>query len=163
MKNPEPHVSTAWINVASFDAPDEAIGLSHVLRDEGIDARVQDERTLQKGWFFTRPSRAGVHVCVPEPSFAFAQNYMEMSPLAARFLRRAANCPSCHSARVQFPQMTRKNVLPTVVAQALVLLGVMKHEYYCEACHYTWRPGEGLPVNKPTSSPLPRPKQHPTV
>jgi len=161
MKNQEPHVSTAWINVASFDNPDEAIGLSHVLRDEGIDARVQDERTLQKSWFLTRPSRAGVHVCVPEPSFAFAQNYMEISPLVERFVRRAAHCPSCHSARVQFPQMTRKNILPTVVAQVLVLLRVMKHEYYCEACHYTWQPGEASPAA--LASPLPRPKHRPSV
>jgi hypothetical protein len=123
MKTPEPHVSTAWINVASFDNPDEAIGLSMVLRDEGIDARVQDERTLQRIWFLTRPSRAGLHVCVPEHSFAFAQSYMEVSPVAERFLRRALHCPSCHSARVHFPQMTRKNVLPTLVAQLLVFFG----------------------------------------
>jgi hypothetical protein len=31
--------------------------------------------------------------------------------------------------------------LPTLVAQVLVLTGFMEQEYFCETCHYTWRPG----------------------
>jgi len=139
MKNLAPHVSNVWITLATFDRPEEAGEFSQFLREEGITAQVQDERVLQKSWFLSRPL-AGVHVRVPESSFGFAQNHLETSPAAARFLRAAIHCPSCNSVRVHYPQMTRKNFLPTLVAQFLVLLGVMQREYYCEACHYTWSP-----------------------
>jgi rubredoxin len=141
MKTPEPHVSTAWITLASFHDPAAARELTDFLREEGIDARVQDERRLQKNWFLVGRTKAGVHVRLPEPSFNYAQNCLEMNPaVAERCLRKAVRCPSCGSPRVHFPQMTRKNVLPTLVAQALVLVGLMKLEYFCEACNYTWRP-----------------------
>ena len=142
MQARHPHVSTAWINVATVDEPDKAIAFLQFLREEGIDAQVHDERRLQRNWFLTRTEKAGVHVRVPEPSFEFTQNLLEISSKAQSFLRLAVRCPSCNSARVQVPQMTRKNVLPTLVAQMLVLFGVMRQECYCEACQYTWRPGE---------------------
>jgi len=134
-----PHVSNVWVTLATFDRPEEAQGLGQFLREEGITAQVHDERRLQKSWFLSRPI-AGVHVRVPESSFEYAQNYLEINPAATRFLRRAIHCPSCNSVRVHYPQMTRKNILPTLVAHFLVLLGVMKREYYCESCHYTWSP-----------------------
>jgi hypothetical protein len=34
--------------------------------------------------------------------------------------------------------MTRKNALPTLVAQVAVALRLARHECYCESCHYTW-------------------------
>jgi hypothetical protein len=136
-----PHVSNVWITLATFDSPEEAQAFSQFLREEGITAQVQDERRLQKSWFLSRPV-AGIHVRVPESSFEYAQNYLEINPGAIRFLRRAIHCPSCNSVRVHYPQMTRKNILPTLVAHFLLLVGVMKREYYCEACHYTWSPGK---------------------
>lgn len=145
MKTVGPHVSTALINVASFDHPDDALGLSQLIQAEGIDSVVKDERTLQRRWFLTHSSTAGIHVCVPEPSLASAESVLKLNPLAERFLRQAPHCPSCRSTRIHFPQMTRKNVLPTLVAHVLVLLGVMRQEYYCEACHYTWLPGGKAP------------------
>jgi hypothetical protein len=136
-----PHLSNVWVNLATFNRPEEAQGFTQFLNKEGIEAQVQDERTLQKSWFWTRPV-AGIHVRVPEASFEYAQNCLGINPAATRFLRRAVHCPSCNSVRVHYPQMTRKNVLPTLVAQLLVLLGVMKRECYCEACHYTWVPDQ---------------------
>lgn len=123
--------------MATFDRPEEAQEFGQFLREEGITAQVQDERVLQRSWFLSRPV-AGIHVRVPESSFEYAQNYLETNPVAAGFLGRAIHCPSCNSVRVHYPQMTRKNILPTLVAQFLVLLGVIRREYYCEACHYTW-------------------------
>jgi len=34
--------------------------------------------------------------------------------------------------------MTRKFILPTLIAHLLVLLRFMRRECYCEDCHYTW-------------------------
>lgn len=153
MQARQPHVSTNWINVATFDEPDKAVAFRQFLREEGIDAQVHDERHLQRIWFLSQTEKAGVHVRVPEPSFEFTQNFLEMSPKARSFLRLAVRCPSCKSARVQFRQMTRNNVLPTLVAQMLVLFGVMRQECYCEDCHRTWRPGESpFAANQPITT-----------
>lgn len=141
----EPHVSSAWINVATFDDPEVAQELCRLLRRESVEARMQDERRLQRNWFLTKRNRAGVHVRVPEPSFAFARDFLERSEAARHLAQAAVHCPSCGSPRVHFPQMTRKNLLPTLVAHLLVLVGVIRQEYYCEACQYTWKPGEGAP------------------
>jgi len=140
-----PHVSSAWINVATFDDPEDAQELSRLLRRESVDAQVQDERRLQRNWFLTKRNRAGVHVQVPEPSFTFARHFLERNEAVRHLIQNAVHCPSCGSPRVHFPQMTRKNLLPTLVAQLLVPFGVMRQEYYCEACQYTWKPGEGVP------------------
>ncbi len=37
----QPHVSTAWVNIASFDGPEEAERLMHVLRKDGMDGRAR--------------------------------------------------------------------------------------------------------------------------
>lgn len=144
MKTPigEPHVSSAWINLATFNDPEDAHALCRLLRRESVEAQVQDERRLQRNWFLTRRARAGIHVRVPEPSFAYASDLIERSNAARDIVRFAVHCPSCRSPRVHFPQMTRKNLLPTLMAQLLVLVGVMRQEYYCEACQYTWSPRE---------------------
>jgi len=151
MKVSEQEESTAWITVASFNEPAPADGLTQLLRRDGVDARVQDERKLQKNWFLVERTRAGVHVLVPELAYDRALHLLETNTAAETCLRQAVHCPSCGSARVQFPQMTRKNLLPTLVAQALVLTGIMKQEYFCETCHYTWRPGKERAAKKDLS------------
>lgn len=134
---PAQHVSSVWVNLATVDRLAEAQGLGQFLEDEGFTIQVQNERTLQRMWFLSRPV-AGIHVRVPESSFEQALTCVEENPVAAPFLHKAVHCPSCRSVRVHYPQMTRKNILPTIVAQLLVLLRLMQHEYFCEACHHTW-------------------------
>lgn len=131
--------SNSWLTVATFDFLKESQELAHFLSQEGMPSKIQDERKLQKSWFWAKPI-AGIHVQVPESSFEQVQHCLETSPLAKQLLHRATRCPSCNSVRVHYPQMTRKNVLPTLVAQILVMAGVMKREYYCENCHHTWMP-----------------------
>lgn len=50
--------------------------------------------------------------------------------------QKVIRCPSCNSSHVHYPAMTRKNLLPTPVAQILVMLGVQEHEFYCEDCYF---------------------------
>jgi len=150
-KTVEHHYPTAWMNVASFDHPDDAENLARVLNKHGIDARVQDERRLQKNWFLVRRCVAGIHVRVPETIFAYTEQYLEKHSSARQWLDAAVHCPACHSTRIQFPQMPRENVLPTLVAQCLVLVGLMKQAYCCEACQYTW-----VPAKRRLVSPAPR-------
>jgi hypothetical protein len=131
------HWSRDGINIATFDELADAEVLKAILINDGIDAWVQDERRLQRYWFAATP-QAGIHLRVPESLIERAQQRLRTNSNAAIVLQRAVRCPSCWSYRVEYPAMTRKNALPTVVAQVAVALRLMKHECYCENCHYTW-------------------------
>ena len=126
--------STGWVNLATFDRLDRATALQAFLEKEGCETQIHDERNLQKFWFLS-PQQAGIHLRVRADSYTKAKQSLETKP---EFLLEAITCPSCHSSRVQYPAMTRKNILPTVVAQTLVLLRVMERECYCEDCHHSW-------------------------
>ena len=126
-----------WVNVAAYNQVTAAKALHSFLKKKGFEARIHDERGLQRYWFWTTP-QAGIHVQAPEASYEKVRECLEAAPSAQAFLQKAIRCPSCNSSRVQYPQMTRKFVLPTLVAQLLVLLRVMKPECYCENCQNTW-------------------------
>ncbi len=79
---------------------------------------------------------------MPERDSEKVGHYFERTPGARALMAEAMRCPSCHSRRVQFPQMTRKFILPTLMAQVFLLLGVLRPEYYCQDCHYAWQPGQ---------------------
>jgi hypothetical protein len=124
------------VNIATFDELADAEALKAILENNAIEAWVQDERRLQRFWFATQP-QAGIHVRVPEPLLGRADECLKTKD-AASVLRSAVRCPSCHSYRVEYPAMTRKNALPTLVAQVAVALRLAQHECYCESCQYTW-------------------------
>jgi hypothetical protein len=131
------HASRDGVNLATFDELVDAESLRGILEGEGIDARVQDERRLQRFWFVAKP-QAGIHVRVPVSTLELARQRLETNVHAATLLQKAVHCPSCNSSSVNFPAMTRKNALPALVAQVAVALGLMRHQCYCENCHYTW-------------------------
>jgi hypothetical protein len=126
-----------WTNVAVFDNPDDATRLADFLKAEGFESRVHDERKLQRYWFLAE-QQAGVHTQVTQKQFEAVEQRLDNAPNSPSLLANAIRCPSCKSLRVEYPQMTRKFVLPTLVAQVLVVLGLMKRECYCETCQYTW-------------------------
>jgi hypothetical protein len=131
------HSSRAGINIATFDHRVDAEELKTFLETNGFDAWLQDERRLQLYWFFS-PLQAGIHVRVPEQSLQTVQQYIESNPDASEIMQRAIHCPSCHSCRIEYPALTRKNMLPTLIAQVAVALRFVNHKFYCESCHYTW-------------------------
>jgi transposase-like protein len=122
--------------VATFDQKTDAEGLKCVLLQEDMPAEIKDETNLQRFWFMVEP-RAGYHVQVPSQLLYKAHSILNRNP-AAEFMRKAVRCPSCDSSRIQYPTITRKNLLPSLVTQVMVMLHIMKHKYYCEDCHYTW-------------------------
>lgn len=134
-KNPPLH---AWVIVAVFDDVKAAIALQAFLSSEGFATRIHDERRLQRYWFLVRP-HAGIQVQIVEHDYDAVKNVLHIPPGTSLHLQKAIRCPSCNSLRVQYPQMTRNFVLPTVVAQILVFTGAMERENYCEDCHHTWK------------------------
>jgi uncharacterized paraquat-inducible protein A len=140
----------SWVNVAAYDQVTAAKALQGFLEKEGFEVRIHDGRGLQRYWFWTTP-HAGILVQAPGPSYKKVRECLEADPGAQAFLQKAIRCPSCNSPRVQYPQMTHKFILPTLVAQLMVLLRLMKPECYCEDCHYTWV------ISSPSLPALPRP------
>lgn len=138
-----------WINVATLDELTDAQTLSSLLRNSGIETQLQDERRLQRFWFAVQP-QGGIHVQVHTDASQKANEYLSTELEAKAIFQKAIHCPSCNSSRVHYPAMTRKNLLPTLVAQILVMLGVQEHEFYCEDCHYTWR-RKARPARKPAA------------
>jgi hypothetical protein len=126
-----------WSRLAAFNNLKPAQALVGFLDQHWFVARLYDERKLQRFWFLARPI-AGLCVQVPEESIPAVREFLSAQPEAEELLRPAIRCPSCKSTRVHYPQMTRKNVLPTLVAHGLVSLGFLRHECYCEDCHFTW-------------------------
>ena len=136
MKTEKEHSSRSGANVASYDEMEPAEALSAFLRSCGIEAHVQDERRLQRWWLMARP-RAGLHVRVPQDQLPAADRHLD-KPEAVPLLASAIRCPDCKSCQVQYPAITRKTILPALVAQAAVLFGMMEHQCYCERCQFTW-------------------------
>jgi hypothetical protein len=140
---------TPWVNVAVFDDLPPGQALQTFLDREGFNVRIHDERKIQRYWFFS-PPRAAIQVQAREDVADDVTRFLETSPKARPLLRDAIYCPSCHSTRVQYPQMTRKFLLPTLFANLLVLLHFIDREYYCEDCHYEW-------ATTPRPAPVPEP------
>ena len=139
-----------WARLAAFDHPGPARALAAFLEQQGFQVRFYDERKLQRWWFLARPL-AGVCVQVPEEIVPEAREFLKER--GKSYLQAAIHCPSCNSTRVQYPQMTRKNIMPTLVAHCLVALRLMRHQCYCDDCHYAWvrrshteRPARGAKV-----------------
>ncbi|HEV2320542.1 MAG TPA: hypothetical protein VGV18_12375, partial [Verrucomicrobiae bacterium] len=59
-------------------------------------------------------------------------------------LEKAIHCLSCGSLRVNYPQMTRRFFLPTVLLHLGIIFRVIGHECYCENCHMTWNLATGI-------------------
>ena len=67
----------------------------------------------------------------------------------APILERALHCPSCGSLQVNYPQMTRKFFMPTVILHLGIIFHVIDHECYCESCHCVWNlPKENAAVQE---------------
>jgi len=85
-----------------------------------------------------RPPRVTYRVQVRGNAFRAATELLHNAPEAALILERALHCPSCGSLRVNFPQMTRKFIMPTILLHLGIIFRVIHHEAYCEGCHNVW-------------------------
>lgn len=129
------------ITVAYFNRRADAAPLQQRLAGEGIQAEVHNDLGLERFWFVSKPI-GGARLEVPAGEFERAYGLLLKWDDAEDALRNAICCPECRSLRVQFPQFTRRSVIPNMVMGALATIGAVQKEFYCEDCHYTW-PREG--------------------
>jgi hypothetical protein len=132
--------------VALFNGRATAEPLHKRLVESGIRAELHDELRLEKFWFVSRLA-AGVRVEVPAEQFPEAHRHLVDWDVAEGVLREAIRCPECKSLRVDYPQFTRKFLIPNLAMGLMAAIGAVEKEYYCEDCHFTW-PKQG---RKPSS------------
>jgi hypothetical protein len=137
-----------WVNVAVFESLSEGQVLETFLASRRLEARAYDDKALQL-FLFLCPPRVTFRVQVRSNAFRAAKDLLESAPEAAVILQRALHCPSCGSLSVQYPQMTRKFFLPTVLLHLGIIFRIVQHEAYCEDCHHTWN----LPQPEKQSAP----------
>jgi rubredoxin len=130
--------------VATFNELGPAQALREQFARTGIQASIHDESKLERFWFMSEPL-AAVHVEVSQPDFLKARRLMQEWQQNSDVLKGAVRCPECGSSRVEFPQITRKFLMPVVEA-LFMAIHLIPREYYCEDCHYTW------PKEKPVES-----------
>jgi hypothetical protein len=126
-----------WGNVAIFENLSDGLLLEMDLRNKGFEARTYNDRLLQY-FLFLCPPHATVRVQVRGNDFKNATYFLDHAPATSALLRKAIRCPSCGSLRVQYPQMTRKFLLPTLLLHLGIIFRVIVHEAYCESCHWLW-------------------------
>lgn len=145
----------AWLDVAVFEGLDAGKVLEAFLKDKGLESRTYDDK-LFRYFLFLRPPRVTYRVQVRERQFDGVTELLRSK--APEVLDRALHCPSCGSLRINYPQMTRKFILPTVLLHLGIIFRIIEHECYCEHCHATWLlPTQDDPAHKPdpASSPAP--------
>ena len=124
------------VTVLTFNDMEEAEPLKQRLKQAGIPAAIYDERKLQKV-FLCRETLAGIRLRVDRKDFERARVLLLEWHRQDGALRNAIHCPECGSSRVQYPQFTRKFVLPNFGA-LLCAVGLMQWEFYCQECQFTW-------------------------
>jgi len=139
--------------IAHFSNRAKAEPIQKRLVESGIQAEVHDELRLEKLWFVSRPA-AGFRIETRADQYEHACRLLNDWDTAEGALREAIRCPECKSLRVEYPQFTRKFLIPNLALGLFAALGAMEKQFYCEDCHFTW-PKEGTKQSKlrPTMGP----------
>jgi hypothetical protein len=125
------------IRLALFSNRTEAVILHQRLAQAGIAAAIHDELGLAIFWFVSR-SAVGTRLEVPAEQADRATQLLHSWDAAPGGLQGAIRCPDCKSLQVDYPQVTRKSILPNVVMGFLAGVGLLEKQYYCEECHCMW-------------------------
>lgn len=119
--------------VAIFDKDEEAMPFKERLESKGIHAEVLHEPKTESYWM--THEHGDVQLKVDEGRLAEAKHLIDEWRDSGELNASPVKCPECGSTRVQYPQYTRKFILP-VVAQ--FIFSGFKNEYYCKDCHAMW-------------------------
>jgi hypothetical protein len=132
--------------VALFSNRTKAEPLQKRLVENGIPAEIHDELRLEKLWFVSQPA-TGARVETPADQYERACSLLHQWLGPDGPLLEAIRCPECKSLRVDYPQFTRKFLIPNLALGLCAALGAMEKQFYCQDCHFTW-PKEGTKARK---------------
>ena len=128
----------AWVKVAVFEGSNEALVLEAFFKKRRVEARTYHDKILQL-LLFLCPPRATFRVEVRHGFVKHAMELLDIDPEAPAILQKALHCPECGSFSVDYPQMTRKPFLPTMLLHLGIISRLSEHECYCEQCHCIWK------------------------
>jgi hypothetical protein len=127
----------AWVNVATFENANDGQMLEMDLKNKGFETRTYIDKLLQY-FLFLCPPHATIRVEIRVNDFKNVTYLLDHEPATSVLLQRAIRCPSCGSLRVQYPQMTRRFLLPTLLLHLGIIFRIIAHQAYCESCHWLW-------------------------
>ena len=139
------------ITIATFNDSQGAERIRQQLEAAGVPAMVRNQSLLQRIWFLAKPY-SSFHLDVEKGYYLQANALLQEWQKSKHALAEALRCPKCGSLHLEYPYMTRKFILPTLLMHFATAVGVVKHRFYCIDCHHTWRwPSKtgGLPLPEP--------------
>jgi hypothetical protein len=125
----------SWVDTTVFESMNDARVLENFLRDKGFESRTYDDKLLRY-FLFLRPPLVTFRIQVRKSEFKIVTNILDTE--APAILEKAIRCPACGSLRVNYPQMTRKFFMPTLLLHLGIIFRIIDHECYCETCHCIW-------------------------
>jgi len=124
-----------WHDVALFESFEAGRVLEIFLQENGFEARTNDDKWFRY-FLFLKPPQIIYHVQVRKGRLGEVIKFLETH--APAVLAKALHCPACGSLHLNYPQMTRRFVLPTILLHLGIIFRIIEHECYCEHCHYMW-------------------------
>src|SRR4051812_11936960 len=97
--------------VATFNEREDAEAVVKRLQGAGFEAQVADETKVQRFFYFSKPL-ANEKVEVPLQDSARARKFLKELEPNEHLLRHELCCPQCSSPDIEYPQFSRKFVLP---------------------------------------------------
>lgn len=122
--------------VATFDTLEPALELQARLAQADVPSVIHDESKLERYWFMSEPA-AAFHVEVPPADYLPARELIAAWQRNGPVLKAAVCCPACGSSRIEYPQITRKFLMPILEA-CLMAVHLLPREYYCLDCQFSW-------------------------
>ena len=121
--------------MATFNDRDHAQPVVNRLQQAGFHAQLHDETNWQKHRLAEK--LASVKVQVEESEYETAKRQLKEWDATEHFLDQAICCPECGSPDVDYPQVTRKFIMPSLHA-LFYRLGLEEKLFYCSTCQHTW-------------------------
>lgn len=123
------------VTLATFNDRDHAQPVVDRLQQAGFHVQLHDETNWQKHRLAEK--LASVKVQVDENEYQSAKQRLKEWNATEHWLDQAVCCPECGSPDVDYPQVTRKFILPSIHA-LFYRLGFAEKEFYCNTCQHTW-------------------------
>lgn len=132
----------------TFDNFDQAQEAAAILVNNGFGATAHDESSVQKYFLMSQPV-AAAKVDVESSQWADARKFVSQRVASGdEVLCQAWRCPDCGGFEVQYPQFSRKSVIPALSMDLLAAGKMVEKKCYCQECKATWAPGEDKPSHQ---------------
>jgi len=136
----------------TFDDHEQAKEAAAILVNNGFAAQAHDESSVQKYFLMSEPVGAA-KVDVESAQLKDAREFVAKRAAAGdQILSHAWRCPDCGGFEVQYPQFSRKSVIPAISMDLLAAGKVVEKKCYCQECKATWAPGESKPSHERVES-----------